>query len=335
MLRLGEQVGGHVLGVGPGIGQDGNLGGPRFGVDADRPHNGSLSGRHVDVAGTGDDVHAPTQDLSPGVRTVGVVLGVGAVGEHRDGLGAADGVDLGDPQQCACRQDRGVGQTGELGLRRTCQGDLLDAGDLSGHRVHHHAGGVDGQPSGNVEPDPFHRDPSLGDTPSGNHLRGALSRHLGGVPGPVVGDRQLQGLAHRGVQILERLGDRGSGHTQVDGSHAVEALGGIAQGGRATGSDVLDQRSHGGLGGGDVKGRPGQGLCQLACGESGAAQIGTGEHAASLPATRGAARESTSSLPGRPAHLRLNQRPIRPHAPHGRHRPGWSGSPRSRRSRGS
>ena len=278
VLRLGEQVGGHVLGVGPGIGQDGDLGGPRLGIDADRPHDSSLGGGHVDVARTRDDVHAPAQDLSPGVHAVDVVLGVGAVGEHRDGLGAADGVDLGDPQQRARRQDRGVGQTRELGLRRAGQGDLLDAGDLGGHRVHHHAGGVDRQPSGNVEPHPLHGDPALGDGASGDHLRGALSGHLGGVPGPVVGDGQLEGLAHRGVQVVKRLGDGSSGHTQVNGSHAVESLGGVAQCGRSATADVLDQWSHGGLGGGDVKGGPGQGLCQLACGESGTAQIGAGEH---------------------------------------------------------
>ena len=80
MLRLGEQVGGHVLGVSPGIGQDGDLGRPRLGVDADRSHDGPLGGRHIDVAGTGDDVDAPAQDLSPGVCTVGVVLGVSTVG---------------------------------------------------------------------------------------------------------------------------------------------------------------------------------------------------------------------------------------------------------------
>ena len=279
VLRLGEQVGGHVLGVGPSVGQNGDLGGPRLGIDADRPHDGSLGGRHVDVAGTGDDVHAPAQDLSPGVRAVGVVLGVGAVGEHRDGLGTADGVDLGDPQQRARRQDRGVGQARELGLRRAGQGDLLDAGDLGGHRVHHHAGGVDRQPSGNVEPHPFNGDPALGDGASGDHLRDALGGHLSGVSGPVVGDGQLEGLAHRGVQVAQRLGDGGGGNTQVNRSHAVEALGGVTQCGRAAGADVLDQWGHGGLGGGDVKGGPGQGLCQLVCGESGTAQIGAGEHA--------------------------------------------------------
>mgnify|MGYP007084019639 CR=1 FL=1 len=36
VLRLGEQVGGHVLGVGPGVGQDGDLGGSCLGIDADR-----------------------------------------------------------------------------------------------------------------------------------------------------------------------------------------------------------------------------------------------------------------------------------------------------------
>ena len=77
------------------------------------------------------------------------------------------------------------------------------------------------------------------------------------MPDPVVGDGQLEGLAHRRVQVVERLGDGRSGHTQVNGTHAVEALSGVAQCSCAPGADVLDQWSHCGLGGGDVKDGPG------------------------------------------------------------------------------
>ena len=99
------------------------------------------------------------------------------------------------------------------------------------------------------------------------------------MTGTVVGDGQLQGLAHRRVQVAERLGDGLSGNSKVGGADAVEALGGVAQSGRASGADVLDQGGHRGLGGGHIEGGPGKGLRQAAGGETGAAQISAGEHA--------------------------------------------------------
>jgi len=98
MLRLGEQIGGDVLGVSAGVGQDGDLGGAGLCVDADRSHDGALGGGHVDVARAGDDINLLAQDLSPSVSTVGVVLDVGAVSEHRDRLGTTDGIDLSQSQ---------------------------------------------------------------------------------------------------------------------------------------------------------------------------------------------------------------------------------------------
>ena len=279
VLGLGEQVGSHVLGVGARVSQDGDLGGAGLGVDTHHPHDGALGGGHVDVARAGDDINLLAQDLSPDVSTVGVVLGMGPVREHRDGLGASDGVDLGQAQQGAGRQDRGVGQSAELGLGRAGQGNLLDTGDLGGHGVHDHAGGVDGQSSGDIEPDAPDRHPTLGDGAAGNDLGRALGGHLSGVPGTVVGDGHLQGLAHRRVQVAECLVDGLGGHAEVNGAYAVEALGSVAQGGRAPGADVLNQRSHSGLSGGHIEGGPGKSLCQLAGAESGAAQISTGEHA--------------------------------------------------------
>ena len=113
------------------------------------------------------------------------------------------------------------------------------------------------------------------------------------MPGTVVGDGHLQGLAHRRVQVAECLVDGLGGHAEVNGAYAVEALGSVAQGGRAPGADVLNQRSHSGLSGGHIEGGPGKSLCQLAGAESGAAQISTGEHAC----------KPTGRTRSRPGHL--------------------------------
>ena len=94
VLGLGQEVGGHVLGVGGGVGQDHDLGGPGLRVNADHPPHRPLGGGHVDVARAGDHVHRLAQHLTPGVGTVHVVLDGGAVGQHGNGLRPADGVDL-------------------------------------------------------------------------------------------------------------------------------------------------------------------------------------------------------------------------------------------------
>ena len=103
VLGLRDQVGGQVAGVGPGVGEDADLGRAGLGVDPDDSLEEPLGRSHVDVARAGHEVDP---------RTV-----LGAVGEHRHGLRPTDGVHLVDAQQAARRQDRRVRQPAVLTLR--------------------------------------------------------------------------------------------------------------------------------------------------------------------------------------------------------------------------
>ena len=109
VLGLADQVGGDVRRVGGVVGEDRDLGRPGLGVDADHALEQPLGGDGVDVAGPGDQVDP--------------AAGSGAVGEHRDRLGAADGVHLVDPEQRAGGQDRRVRQPAVLPLRRRGERD--------------------------------------------------------------------------------------------------------------------------------------------------------------------------------------------------------------------
>ena len=91
-------------GVGGVVGEDRDLGRAGLGVDADHALEQPLGGDGVDVAGAGDQVDRAAR--------------AGAVGEHRDRLGAADGVHLVDAEQRAGGQDRRVRQAAVLLLRR-------------------------------------------------------------------------------------------------------------------------------------------------------------------------------------------------------------------------
>ena len=101
VLRLADEVGRHVHGVGGVIGEHGDLGGPGLGVDADLTLEHALRRGHPDVAGPRHHVD--------GLATA-TARQVNAVGEHGDRLRAAGGVDLVDPEESARGQDRGVGQ---------------------------------------------------------------------------------------------------------------------------------------------------------------------------------------------------------------------------------
>src|SRR5699024_4675018 len=91
VFGLADEVVGHVDGVGGGVGQHGDLGGPRLGVDPHHAAAQSFGGGDEDVTGAGDHVHG----LEAGAG------GLVPVGQERDGLGAAHGPDLVDLQECA------------------------------------------------------------------------------------------------------------------------------------------------------------------------------------------------------------------------------------------
>ena len=148
VLGLTDQVGGDMVRVGGVVGQDRDLGRASLGVDADRAADKPLRRGHVDVAGSGDEVDG--------------VADAGAVREHGDRLSTADGVHLVHAEQRAGGEHAGVGPAG-LFLRRAGDGDRADAGDLGRHHVHDHAGRIHREAAGDIQPDPGHRHPTLGD----------------------------------------------------------------------------------------------------------------------------------------------------------------------------
>ena len=110
MLGLADQVGRDERGVGTVVGEHGDLGRTGLGVDPDEALDQALRGDGVDVAGSGDEVDRTARP--------------GAVGEHRDGLGTADGVHLGDAEEGAGGEDRRVRQAPVVG-----RGDEVSASD--------------------------------------------------------------------------------------------------------------------------------------------------------------------------------------------------------------
>jgi hypothetical protein len=100
VLGLTDQIGGDVLGVGRVIGQDCDLGGPGFGVDAHPRADQAFGGGHVDVARAGDQVNG---------RQFGAVGVDSAVRHQRHRLGPPDCPYVIDAEQPGGGQDRGMG----------------------------------------------------------------------------------------------------------------------------------------------------------------------------------------------------------------------------------
>jgi hypothetical protein len=168
-----------------------------------------------------------------------------SVGEHRDGLRAADRVDLVHAEQVADREDVRVWQPTELRLRRARHGDRADAGDLSRHHVHQHAGRERREPAGNVEPHPTHRHQPLLDDGAGRQFH--VDRNAGRL-----------GLRHRPA-ARDRFGERGANLGRETGlglrqgvrrdaetarHHMVEALGVLGERGGPALGHGLDDRAH-------------------------------------------------------------------------------------------
>ncbi len=230
VLGLAHQVGGDVGGVGGVVGEDGDLGGPGLGVDADPAAQQPLGGGDVDVAGTGDEV-----DL--GARP-------DAVGEHRDRLGAADGVHLGDAEQRAGREDAGMRQPAVVLLGRAGQRDRADAGGLRRHHVHDYGAQQRRQAARHVEPDPAHRHLAVHDPGARREVGGDVVLQLGRAGQAQPADRLLEGGTDRRVELLQRRGQRGLGHPDVVAAHAVEALVVVEHRLETPGADRLADRVH-------------------------------------------------------------------------------------------
>ena len=112
VFGLAHEVGSNVTWISGLVGQDGNLGRTSLRVDADGATQVALGSNDIDVARSGDHV-----DPRAGI---GLIRALDTVGEHGDGLGAADGIDLVNPEQVTQSEDVGVRQATELSLRGRC-----------------------------------------------------------------------------------------------------------------------------------------------------------------------------------------------------------------------
>ena len=125
------------------VGEDQHLGGPGDHVDADLAEHQPLGGRHIGVAGA-DDL---------GDR----LDGLGAVGERRHRLRAADAIDLVDAGELRGREH----QRRELAVgRRHHHDEARHARDLGGHRVHQHRRRIGRGAARHIEPDRLDRGPA-------------------------------------------------------------------------------------------------------------------------------------------------------------------------------
>ena len=126
------------------VGEDQHLGRAGDHVDADRAEHQPLGGRDIGVAGP-DDLGDRLDRL-------------GAVGERRHRLRAADAVDLVDAGELGRRQHQRV----ELAVRRRHHhDDARHARDLGRHRVHQHRGRIGGGAARHVEADRLDRGPAV------------------------------------------------------------------------------------------------------------------------------------------------------------------------------
>ena len=119
MLRLGEEIDGHMAGVGVGVGENADLARSCDHVDLHVSEDHLLRRGDEDVAGSGNDV-----DFRNGLRTVG---------HGGDGARSADLEDVGHAAEVAGRQQQGIGL---VVRRRRTDDDLLHAGHLGRDDVH-------------------------------------------------------------------------------------------------------------------------------------------------------------------------------------------------------
>jgi hypothetical protein len=169
VLGLADQVGGDQRRVRGRVREDRDLGRSGLGVDADDSAHEALGRDAVDVGRAGHHVDR----LAAAVGAFGVAV---AVGEHRDRSGAPGGVHLANAEQGAGGEHRRVRQPAVLALRRTGQGDGLDAGDAGGHDVHHDRRDERRLRGRHVETDPSDGHMRLHDDRAGRLLRGRLAR---------------------------------------------------------------------------------------------------------------------------------------------------------------
>ena len=140
VLGLRQQVGRDPVRDCRRVGDDQHFGRAGDHVDADLAEHLALGGGDIGIAGA-DDL-GDRRD------------GRGAIGERRDGLRAADAIDLVDAGEMRGGQHQRI----ELAVRRRHHhDDARHAGDLGRHGVHQHRGRIGGGAARHVEADRFDR----------------------------------------------------------------------------------------------------------------------------------------------------------------------------------
>ena len=228
VLRLGHQVGGHLVGPGGVVGDHQHLAGARQGIDPHLAVHSLLGQGHPEVARPADHIH-------PG-------NGGGAVGQSGDRLGPADPIHLPHPGEMGGRQHRGVGLP--IRARRRDHHDPRHAGHTGRHGVHQHRARIRSPTAGHVEACPRHGPPAAPEPLA----MGSAHRQVGGklvtMKGrdPVVG--QLQGGTQGGRRGLPSLGQALGRNGEGIGPHPVETLGEIEQGLVTLEAHPLQDRGH-------------------------------------------------------------------------------------------
>jgi hypothetical protein len=200
VLSLSDEIGSDIGSWRGVVGEHCDLGRAGLCIGTDDPPDEPLRRRHIDVAGAGHQIHP--------------VALLGAVGEHRDGLGTAHGVNLVDAEKGAGREDRRMRQAAMLSAGRRSDGDRADSGDLGRHDIHHHAGRISDKTTGDIEPHPANRQPALGHDTAGSNVNGGFGgslriMHSAGATRGLL-ERDPQRRIQRGQRVVESLlGDPG------------------------------------------------------------------------------------------------------------------------------
>ena len=198
MFGLGQKVQRDPVGVVLGIGNHQDLGGAGDHVDAHLAEDAALGGGHVGVAGAGDLVDRGN--------------GVGAIGQRRHGLRAADAIDLvhaGNPR----RQKH---QRVHLPLRgRYGDRQARHARDLGGDGIHQDRGRIGRLPARHIQPGGRDRRPA----PAQGRTRGIGPAVIFGQLAFVVGADAIGGQFQRSAFFV-----------RDQGALAVDLFGGDGQG---------------------------------------------------------------------------------------------------------
>ncbi len=164
MFGLGKKVGGDPVRIAVLVGDDQHFGGPGDHVDADLAEHHALGRRHIGIAGA-DDLGDRGDAL-------------GAVGERRDRLRAADAINLVDAGELRRREhERRQNAVG----RRHHHHHPRHAGDLGRHRVHQHRGWIGCGAARHVKPDRFDGGPARPEFDAQRVGEAVILRHLPAV----------------------------------------------------------------------------------------------------------------------------------------------------------